>query len=82
MNWSKARCRNIEDKNLFFPEFFESHKAFKAKDVCYKCPIIKDCFDYAVVDASLYGIWGGSSYRERVLMRNYGVKPKKLKEIA
>jgi len=82
MDWSKARCWDIEDRDLFFPEFFESHKAFDAKKICYKCPIITKCFDYAVEDPSLYGIWGGSSYRERVLMRNYGIKPKRYGEIA
>lgn len=76
MDWSKAKCKDIENKDLFFPESFESYKALEAKKICYKCPIILECFDYAVEIPDLYGVWGGSSYRERVLMRNYGIKPK------
>lgn len=31
----------------------------KAEEMCYNCPIIKQCYDYAVAANVTAGIWGG-----------------------
>lgn len=36
-----------------------------AKSICQKCPIIEDCFTYALETNQRHGIWGGTSPSER-----------------
>lgn len=31
----------------------------KAEEMCYGCPLLKACYDYAVSDSITAGIWGG-----------------------
>lgn len=31
----------------------------KAEEMCYGCPLLKQCYDYAVADNVNAGIWGG-----------------------
>jgi SUMO ligase MMS21 Smc5/6 complex component len=39
-----------------------------AKQICNDCPVRLRCFDYAL-SAGMYGIWGGTTYEERVKLR-------------
>jgi hypothetical protein len=32
---------------------------------CRVCPVREECFEYAVSDASMVGVWGGTTERER-----------------
>ena len=36
-----------------------------AKALCQRCPIIEDCFTYALETNQRHGIWGGTSPDER-----------------
>lgn len=36
----------------------------KAEEMCYACPLIKACYDYAVADNITAGIWGGIHFDE------------------
>ena len=40
-----------------------------AKKVCADCPVQALCADYAVENDILYGVWGGTTYRERRAIR-------------
>jgi hypothetical protein len=31
----------------------------QAEDACYGCPLLKQCFDFAVANDEQFGIWGG-----------------------
>jgi hypothetical protein len=59
-----AKCRN-EDKNTaaFFEEFERGSGTFKNKMVffCRSCPVITDCYQYAI-DADETGLWGGAYF--------------------
>lgn len=50
------------------PEFYADRSAEvsvdKAEEMCYGCPILKACYDYAVADNVNAGIWGGVHFDE------------------
>lgn len=54
----------------FFPEDIphpeeRARATAKAKAICSKCPIIEECFTYALETDQRHGIWGGTSPSER-----------------
>jgi len=55
---------------LFFPEDLDTTElraaATKAaKALCHSCPIINECFEFAVETDQRHGVWGGTSADER-----------------
>lgn len=58
----KALCRD-QDVTIFFPEKGESSRA--AKKICARCPVRIECLNYALRNGERYGVWGGTSERER-----------------
>lgn len=40
--------------------------------ICYKCPVIQKCRDYAFQNDEKLGIWGGMTETERKQMRRRG----------
>ena len=68
MSWTaRALCAEV-DTDLFFPEKGESTR--NAKRVCFACEVRAECLDYALQRPDLLGVWGGMSYRERLLLRH------------
>jgi WhiB family redox-sensing transcriptional regulator len=62
-------CMSV-DPEMFFPEDYEDRGVTeRAKSICKSCPLTLDCLEYAMSDASLDGIWGGTTPRERKNMR-------------
>jgi len=57
-----ARCAEVEPE-IFFPERGGSSKAARA--VCSKCQVRAECLEYALNNKEQFGIWGGTSERER-----------------
>jgi hypothetical protein len=56
---------------LFFPEDVtdpELRSAYTkvAKALCHTCPIIEQCFTYALTTSQKYGIWGGTTPGDRI----------------
>jgi hypothetical protein len=56
---------------LFFPEDVtdpELRSAYTkvAKALCHSCPIIEQCFTYALTTNQRYGIWGGTTPGDRI----------------
>ena len=69
LRWQdKALCAEV-DPEIFFPEKGGSTLAPKA--VCGCCEVRAECLEYALEheDAGRFGIWGGTSERERRLLR-------------
>ncbi|MCA1840759.1 MAG: WhiB family transcriptional regulator [Actinomycetota bacterium] len=62
----KARCLEV-DPEIFFPERGGSSKA--ARNVCGDCPVRVECLKYALSNREQFGIWGGTSERERRKLR-------------
>jgi WhiB family redox-sensing transcriptional regulator len=56
-----------ERDRLFFPSRGEPTK--RAKAMCADCPVRQECLDHALREGIHYGIWGGTSERERRTMR-------------
>lgn len=66
VQWDRAACRGW-NTDMFFLE--EGHLAAQVtptlRDVCGECPILADCFEYAVNDPSVHGFWAGMTAKER-----------------
>ncbi len=59
---SYAACRDSE-ADLFFPG--PDGDTAEAKKVCASCAVRQQCLDYALTVRERYGVWGGTSERER-----------------
>jgi WhiB family redox-sensing transcriptional regulator len=65
--WRKdAACLETPYVN-FFPGRGELTKATKA--VCDTCLVRAECLEYAIANEEVFGIWGGTSERQRRQMR-------------
>jgi WhiB family redox-sensing transcriptional regulator len=53
--------------DLFFPERGDSTE--EAKEVCRGCVVRAQCLEYALENSERFGIWGGTSERQRRRMR-------------
>lgn len=66
-NWEiEGLCAGL-DPALFFPERGESTEP--ARSVCAICPVQRDCLEDALERNERFGIWGGTSARERQQLR-------------
>lgn len=61
-DWVKqAACRGM-DTNFFFPERGEICKTNNPiKAVCDRCPVRRECLEYALENEEPFGWWGGKS---------------------
>jgi len=67
VDWqAKAACSEV-DPEIFFPERGGSSKAARA--VCSRCDVRMNCLEYALNNKEQFGIWGGTSERERRRLR-------------
>lgn len=67
LSWqAKAACLEVEPE-IFFPERGGSSKA--ARSVCSRCEVRVQCLRYALRNREQFGIWGGTSERERRKLR-------------
>jgi WhiB family redox-sensing transcriptional regulator len=67
------------DPDMFFPpepfngsmRIVEHYEAeVEAKSICSSCPYRIACFSYALKITDLQGIWGGTTAKERALIRS------------
>ena len=65
---AKSLCRGSDTPEIFFPSPGDTEALKAAKSTCGKCPVIQDCLLYALENNERYGIWGGKSTRERLLI--------------
>ena len=69
---SRSVCRG-EDPELFFPAA-RSLTLFvqlaKAKAICGRCPVSRECLRYALATGQQHGVWGGKSEEERRALRH------------
>lgn len=67
VQWSvDALCAQI-DNELFFPEKGGSTK--QAKKICRSCPVKNACLEFALDNDERYGVWGGTTDKERRRLR-------------
>lgn len=62
-------CRG-SDPDVFFPPKGHAGAAGEARQICATCKVIDECRDYALEHGLKYGVWGGTSVRERRRIRN------------
>jgi WhiB family transcriptional regulator, redox-sensing transcriptional regulator len=68
--WREHAACAGKDPDMFFPGRGEA--TAPAKKVCNSCPVKADCLDHALTHREAFGIWAGTSERERrVLRRQY-----------
>ncbi|MCO8127862.1 WhiB family transcriptional regulator [Acidimicrobiia bacterium EGI L10123] len=59
-------CRGA-DPDLFFPDRGESLEP--AKRICSECVVRDECLEHALASGERFGVWGGTSERERRRIR-------------
>jgi WhiB family transcriptional regulator, redox-sensing transcriptional regulator len=65
--WSRAACATA-DPELFFPISHSGpavRQVTRAKAVCARCDIQRECLRYALGAGSIQGVWGGTTEEER-----------------
>jgi WhiB family redox-sensing transcriptional regulator len=65
------------DPDLFFPISATGRSAKQvaaAKAICARCPVRSACFEFALTQRDIQGIWGGSTDEERKKMRRARVR--------
>ncbi|MBP2370290.1 WhiB family transcriptional regulator [Pseudonocardia parietis] len=67
---TRGACRG-EDPDLHFPVKDTNYAAnvAKAKALCWNCPVLQDCFRYAMAAQEELGIWAGTTNADRIKMR-------------
>lgn len=63
LGWQERALCAQTDPEQFFPEKGGSTR--EAKRICGRCEVRAECLDAALANDERYGIWGGSSERER-----------------
>ena len=66
MEWREGKDYNCLGMGWqkFFPE--EITGVLEAKAICEGCPLIEECLEYAITNGENFGVWGGTSERERM----------------
>jgi WhiB family redox-sensing transcriptional regulator len=63
----QAVCTSMTD--MFFPSEEHMGKELvlyrKAKEICSRCPVAKQCLDYAIKNQIFFGVWGNTTPKER-----------------
>lgn len=71
-DWRESALCRDEDPELFYP-IGESGPAIlqieQAKAVCYRCPVIEECLEWALGSGEEHGVCGGASESERRALR-------------
>ncbi len=71
----RAACRDLPTE-MFYIELNETTdrryrtKVKAARAVCRGCPVMMACAEYAIGRPEAYGVWGGTTPRERQLRRS------------
>lgn len=63
---AQRACKDV-DVAIFFPKQGGSTK--EAKLICESCYMVRECLDEAMSDATIQGIWGGTTENERMEAR-------------
>lgn len=65
--FNKGKCRDIDNPDWFF-EVVKARNGIEyapeQKQFCQDCPIIAECYDYAL-RVDVRGVWGGTTHYER-----------------
>lgn len=66
MSWQKdgvcARPENKGKETFFFSS--KTDEKYQAKNMCFSCPVRRDCVKFALETKQIWGIWGGKDEGE------------------
>jgi len=62
-DWRASGSCTQTDPELFFPE--KGKRSRDARAVCAGCPVCTECLADALAQGRVYGVWGGTTERER-----------------
>lgn len=66
VDWhDEAECKKKENKHL--ATYFYSNvprEKYDAKNLCFTCPVRKECLKWALDNKQIWGIWGGKDEAE------------------
>lgn len=67
----RAACRLVPDDQtwIFWAPEADTAAMDACRQVCSWCPVAADCLDFALTNGEKFGIWGGTSERERRRIR-------------
>lgn len=71
LDWQEdAACRGtaIDDPTKFFPEKTMYARGRELREICGRCSVKSECLEWAL-DHEHYGMWGGTSEKERIVIR-------------
>jgi WhiB family transcriptional regulator, redox-sensing transcriptional regulator len=66
-----ALCAEI-DPELWYPFASGNASAKSAKAVCRRCPARLECLAWALEHHEEYGVWGGTTVKDRARLRRRG----------
>jgi WhiB family redox-sensing transcriptional regulator len=65
----QARCRGLDSAYFFHPDnergAARAARVSRAKAICRRCPVRRECRQHALAAQEPYGIWGGLTEHER-----------------
>jgi WhiB family redox-sensing transcriptional regulator len=67
-DWRDAGACRHADPDLFFPVSMTGRaiiQVAEAKSLCARCPVRRECLDFARTHEPIDGIWGGTTPEER-----------------
>lgn len=70
---SKGACYGSYSP-VFFPDTYGGKEA---KAICNTCEVIMECLDFALRTQQKHGVWGGTTYSQRVKIRRLNRGPTK-----
>lgn len=66
LEWlQEAECRG-SDPELFFPQRPDAPTILLALQLCCTCRVRTKCYDVAVNNPNIQGIWGGTTQKQRL----------------
>lgn len=76
----QANCTSL-DPELFFPVGeMKKELAATLKRVCFNCPIMENCLEYAL-HVKVSGYWAGTNEKDRVQLRKmFDIEPVRIDE--
>ena len=66
----RAACRSVDSAVFFSPDAERGQaREARAKAICARCPVIRECAAYVLTAGERYGVWGGLSEQDRLALR-------------
>jgi len=66
--WMQDALCAQSDPEMFFPAPGATEAVARARKVCTRCDVRKECLAYALKNGETHGIWGGKTEKQRRAM--------------